>query len=167
MTGRAKPFPWPWLILAFVVTVATLAAIGGWAMGQRDYPVEQRAISGPVAAGAQFSPPHGDAPAVPYERAVAQAEDQMAQETLPDQPEQVTYGHLTVAQQGIDSDVWLVTFPGYCTVSTGLPASGEAQGIAKTLVAVNATTGNIITTLVDVAWRRACVPGTIGATVSA
>jgi hypothetical protein len=167
MTGHTKPFAWPWLILAVVVIVAGLAAIGGSAMGQRDYPIDERAMSGLVAAGARFTPPHTAAPAVPSEAAVARAVNQMSQESLPAEPVDVTFGHLTSNVRGIDSDVWLVTFPGYCTVSTGTPGGPAPVGIATSLVVVDAATGAIVTTFVNVDWRHPCASGTVGTTVSA
>jgi hypothetical protein len=167
MTSQTKPFPWPWLILGLVVIVAGLSAVGGWAMGQRDYPIDEREISGPVAAGAQFTPPHTTAPAVPSEAAVARAVNQMSQESLPAEPVDVTFGHLTSSKRGIDSDVWLVTFPGYCTVSAGTPGGPAPVGIATSLVVVDAATGTIVTTLVNVDWHHRCASGTVGTTVSA
>jgi hypothetical protein len=166
MRHQPKRVPWPWLILVLVSVVAALAALGGWRSGQRSYTIDTRTTSGPVAAGALFTPPHVDAPAVPFELAVTHAVDQMAQESLPDQPVAVTYGHLTSDNLGIDSDVWLVAFPGYCTISTGTPGGDTPTGIARSLVVVDATTGNVVTTLVDVDWRGGCRLGMSGASVS-
>jgi hypothetical protein len=166
--GRNRSPLLPWFVLALVAVVAGLAALGGWQSGRRSYPIDQRATSGPVAAGAQFAPPRIDAPAAPAERAVAAAVQRMDQDSLPDDPVDVTFGHLTSQRRGIDADVWLVTFPGYCTLSTGTPGGGGAPtGIARTLVVVDASTGDVMTTLVDVDWRAGCQPGMTGASISA
>jgi len=160
-------FPWAWLILGFVLVVAGLAALAGWRTGQSTVPVSTRAYSAPVADGARFGPPQQDAPADPSEQAVSVAETHMKQQSLPDAATAVTYGHLRSATQGIDADVWLVAFPGYCTVSTGTPGVEGPQGIARTLVVVDATTGEVLTTLVDVDWRGGCGAGSIGSTIQA
>jgi hypothetical protein len=167
MTDGSRGFPWAWLLLAVVVIVAGLAALCGWRMGQRTYVIDVREVDRPVAAGAQFGPPRGHAPAVPSEQAVSSAEQQMTEKSLPHDATDVSYGHLTSPTQGIDADVWLVTFPGYCAVSAGTPGGPGVQGIAKTLVVIDAATGHVLTTLVDVDWRRGCVSGSVGTTIDA
>jgi hypothetical protein len=167
MADGSRDFPWAWLLLVLVVIVAGLAALGGWRMGQRTYAIDVREVDRAVAAGAQFGPPRGRAPAVPSEQAVSSAEQQMTENSLPHDATEVSYGHLMSSTQGIDADVWLVTFPGYCTISTGTPGGPGAQGIAKTLVAIDAATGHVLTTLVDVDWGRGCVSGSVGTTINA